>query len=272
MPQCSLPTMDSSDLEDAYRVVENIMGSTLRCQVFLQLIEGRKTRQDLIEETDIGDSALTAAKYNFVEYDLMEDDDSFYELTLTGRLVAESLHESFLRAKLAYDLSPFIHELFGENDTELEEIIVELAGSEVVSEEVSRESPRNAYREVVGKADYMRELVPWRTEMSFFIEQQIKDGELEAEFIVDSEEMNDVFYSHSVRDRMEEIIQTDQATYFEYEGVFPGFTLSLVDEETVCLLSYGDSLAFVRTESPQVRDWAERTYELYRSDATVVEP
>lgn len=231
--------------------------------------DGPLSKDDLVERTGAARVSVGRNLDRLSEGGVVAEVEGGYRLTLRGDMVVEPFLAAVDAAALAADLGPLLEHL-PPGEFELDPRA--LSDAEVTAAtRADPYAPVERHAAAVAEADRYRGLLPavGASPMEESADR-VLDGELTVELVA-SAAVVDAMRSPEYADALEPMLAVENFSLLVYDGAVPYF-LGLVDG-TVQLGVDDDGVpaALAESDAPEVVEWAERTYERYRSAAEPVE-
>jgi len=259
--------------EQTTDVLAFLGGTPTRLAALKALCTGPITKTALKNQLDTSRITLWRTLSEFEERGWIMESDAGYEATAAGRIVVDRI--SALRTAMATveDLADLLDWLPLE---EMDFGIEHLAGAKVARPTPSdpQRPMRVATRQVEQAARFKilsHAFSPWVVDVVY---DRVMAGDQSGEMITSADVLEAFVADPPIRAQLRDLIETDNFEYFQYSGSVPHI-LVLLDDHRVGMGvddDVGRPQAVFDIEDEVVREWAERTYERYRSTATPVTP
>jgi len=266
-------TLEPEEIETALELKKAIMPDPgpERAIIFYHFAKGEKTKnEELAALAGCRKPTVSKAFKTFEEMLLIDEDRE--ELTEIGEIVADLVIPFIEKGYAVQHLSPFIRQLrHGSNEALFDNL--DLFRSADILEEGRRdqERPLREYRALIQSADEIREIVPFRTPVSDDFTRQVVHGDLDCEFVVAADVMDEALEEDDTRETLENM-RDSGAKYFVYDkNNFPEFMLTIADDDIVGLLASDSEYVFVQNSDESVLEWADDVYNQLSDDTIKLE-
>lgn len=232
------------------------------------LAEGPRHRRELQDELEVSKTTSHRILRKFDDHGLIRRTDAGYELTLYGRIVAESVDDFETEVATTTRLRPLL-DLFESSDVaDVDDVFVDADVDWTVEEEsVSIDSGIERLEGV----DVLR-VIDWTPIPDLYHEKSLRtlaDNETRAESIYPKSEVTDRL--ERFPDLHDELLEEGaQPRYWVYDDV-PEWGLSIYDDDLVELRAYdrqsGGYVLEATSDDPRAVDWALDVFTQYRERA-----
>jgi len=253
--------MKRDEIETALELKKSIMPGPgpERATIFYHFTQGVTSNRELASIAGCEPQTVSEAFSTFEEMLLI--DENREELTEKGEIVADLVLPFLEKGFAVQHLSPFIRQLkMGTNEMLFDNLDLFRSVDVFEESETDQERPLRKYRELVQSADEIRELVPWRSPVSENISRQVIRGDLNCEFVVAADVMDEALEEDETRRTLEDMRSSGTVYYVYEEPGFPGFTLTITDYNVVGLVSSDSEYVFVQNSDESVMEWADDVY------------
>lgn len=258
----------SSRLDD----VEFLVRSTNRIDVLDAIRTAPRSRRELREETDFSRVTLGRILGDLEDRRWIVRRNGYYDATTEGTIVAAEVGRLFANLEAVDTLGGTLRWLPTDRfDFELGR----LATAEVmISEGHDLTDQLRWVAERIGNADRVRSVATWiSSEILAVLLESTIDREATFESVVAGYVVEHVLGVPELRDLVQELLATDRATLYRYDGDEDEVTMSIFSGG-VLLCGQQDARSFpeaVATTDDVVVAWAESRFESLRAEATPVD-
>lgn len=235
----------------------------------LEYLEGEpRSKRELVAATDVSRTTIDRATRELEALGLVAYEGGTYALTPLGEVVVDDIAEFLEHVAIAERLEPFLR------CVPLEELDLDLgllADAELVlPDDGDPYAMINRHVERLKGMDTCRSLLPFTglhaTEAGTRRIREGASGVVVAEQRVVETFRTDPQYAEPV----EAAAATGRFEVHEYDGDIP-YGLSVFDDAVQLVVAErGEPRALLESEHPEVREWARRTFEACREEATPV--
>ena len=236
-----------------------------RASMLDALREGSLDRSDLDHRLDISRATSHRHTNALIDLGLIDRSDGEFYLTAVGTAIAEAVDGFRSEIAMAYQLGPVL-EAVGDSVPPLP--LAAFADASVTSaEEGDPHAPVYRYIALVRETETLRGFDTWAIAPTYMgeIQQQILEG-METELIDPIAVVEDVMENYP--ERCVQVCVSGYLTIWLHETLPFGLAmfddrigLGVRDPETSLLR------AFIDTDAPAAREWAEAVYDAYKADA-----
>lgn len=258
-------------MESALEEIEFLALSENRVQVLQRLADGRRTRSELAAETGASQATLSRVLGDFEERSWIVRDDGEYVATATGRLVSDGFTDLLEIVEAEGELRDIVEYLpTHAMDFDLQR----LANARItVPSQTRPNAPLQRLLDLLRESESVRAFSHAFNEGSLrVVEERVTAGVQQFRAVLSRSAVEAVADDDELRERLERILRTDAASIrVREEGIPLAVTIA---DETVHLLLRDESgvlQASLDTDDPQVRSWADDTYDHYWRTSRPVE-
>lgn len=190
-----------------------------------------------------------------------------YRVTALGELVLDAYLDVTSRLSAADRLGPFLQRI-PTSAFDLDPLALDDAEI-LVREENQPYAPMDRVLEVRRDATTIREVADIiQADSAAQLRERVENGELTATVVLESSVLDAVEENDGYATEFEAALRSDGATFYEYDGDVP-FVFGLMDDTVVMGVTDEMGLpgAVVVSDAPDVREWAERRFEAFRTAA-----
>lgn len=236
-----------------------------RSSLLQVLRSGSAEPGDVLNSVDMSRSTVHRAFNSLEEYDIVEQSDGRYELTNTGKILAEETGGFCTRAGTAMSLSPFLNSINGSGDG----IPVEHFVDAKITRRTSRQPHATIHRiiELIERSDSLRMfstvISPVYVDVGY---REMMDG-MKIEAIFDREIIDIMLSKHP--EKAHETIATGNFDVFAHDGL--PFELFIFDAK-IGMAAHnenGNAELLIECDAPSAIEWAE---DLYSEQLSMAEP
>lgn len=234
-----------------------------RQDVMTRIFDGVRDRRTLKDELDQSRSTVYRALEELAEAGLVTESSRTYEPTMFGRLVFAEYEQCIEQIEAYDDAAGMVRSI--EAVEEIPEWV--LARSELIP--ALRPNPRAAVQttihDTIREASEVRVLSPVVRPRSLeLLYERLHDGTLRADVVLEREVLSHL--ETKWRRRFEPYLESNELSVRLTDRTLP-FGVVLGDQPTACFTIYDTSGRFegiVRSESTDIVDWADETFEEWR--------
>lgn len=251
--------------------VEFLARSEIRVRVLNRVAAvGTATRRELRDDLDASRTTVKRNLDALVERGWLRNTGRKYTITPCGEYIATEFGELVEAIRIVRELEPFM-EWVEANDFAFD--LGELVDAEiVVANGGDPYAPVNKHVETLQTADEVRALLPsvGHEAMKVSVER-IREADPEYEMVVEPDCAETLQTDPQYAPLLDVAITAGAVELFLYEGEFP-YYLGILDSTVQIGAEDDDGIprALLETESDTVREWAERTFTEYRSEAVPI--
>jgi predicted transcriptional regulator len=221
-------------------------------------------RRDLEERIDVSKSTSYRITRSLEERGLIEKSDRSYALTPDGMAILDAVSGFEANVRLAIRLGPVLAVL---RDTDTTVDLDAFADATVTTIKGYVHSPQNRFLELLEETETLRGVAPNDVAPFYIddIQQPLVDG-LSLDAILRPEFVAQQLAEYP--DRAIEVCNSDNVTIYIHDGLW--YSLVLFDDRIGIGVRDSDTgtlRAFVDTDSPAARTWAEAVYTSYKTEA-----
>lgn len=257
-------------------VLDFISRAPIRVELLDNIRKGKPPDADLDASAGgISDNLSDLEEYEFIK----EDPEEGYQLTILAEMIVEDYFELKATAHTVRKLQLFLKHI-PNWEAELGTIIEFLEDARVfTATSADPRQPVKRYQKLVKEADKICELVPFLYGIeNEFWREQVVEGKLEGEFISTTKMINSSLLFEDAVELWEDMYDSGQAHYWHYEGEIPfaltifSFKSNVLDDNKCALAVKEPRFILVESNSEEVREWAERTFERYKQESEPTSP
>lgn len=241
--------------------------STNRVATIRALVDGPQTRPELQETTGIPRATLSRILADFWKQDLLTKDGHHYQLSTLGEYLASQLDSMAERIETIRRLQS-IEQWLPVDAFDFD--LVDLSDAEVIRQTpADPHAPVARILPVLEDAGHVRGLCDNAVHEAIVAEwRAITAGRQRFEGVLTTEVIDVIVSDPERMEQAGEVFAADDTEAFVYDGEIPG--LVIIADETVLLEAAdedGAIKAFILTDNPAVRSWAETAFEDYKQSA-----
>lgn len=203
---------------------------------------------------------------------VVENSTGPYRITALGELVLDAYLDVTDRLSAADRLGPFLQRI-PTDEFDLDPLTLEDAEI-IVRGENQPYAPMDRVLEVRRDASTIREVADIiQADSAAQLRERVENGELTATVVLEASVLDAVEENDGYAEEFEAALASDGATFYQYEGDVP-FVFGLMDDTVVMGVTddMGIPDAVVVSDTPDVRDWAERRFEAFRGESNRILP
>lgn len=242
--------------------------SPTRIRLFEELYEHEQlAKSDLKQRIDASRTTIQRNLDALQEQGWVAGNNREYWVTRSGKPVAEQFLELLNTIYAAKRIQPFLEWLHMD---ELDLPLSSLANAEItVTDENNPYAPVNRHIELMQSTDWFRCLLPAVGLQPLLVARdRILKHESRHEIVVDPDIVDTLRTRDAYQDPLGDILSTDRATVLVSDREIP-FYLGMAEGVVQIGVSDDDGVprSLIETGAGEVREWAEETYEEYRTAA-----
>lgn len=259
--------MESGDgIEQSLEIISFHSRSANRVRMLNLLAVGPVERRELEDELEISRPTLSRILDDFDVYGWATNDGQLYEATQLGAFVNDEFQRLIERFEIVAHLRE-VGKWFPDDGYEFD--LSFLSDARIV--QPSKEDAMATMSHIASRVEIAEEVRTLSYSMLPY-EKVIKDGQ-QFEAIFEPAALEIMMEDPKMRSWAHEMLTTGTASIYRYDAEVP-YVIVITDEGTNLCLSGedGSPRAVIETDSDHIREWAENTFEFYRSEATPIEP
>lgn len=243
-----------------------------RVPALVALTERPRSRSELCELTGVSSSTIRRTLDEFEDRIWIRKDGYQYAATRLGEVVASGMEELVEQVETERQLRDVWHWL----PDEISDFSVETwaAMTVTVAGPDAPYRPVNRFESLLEETAEFRFVHPKIALMEPCLDVLLQLLDEGVDIVLVDQQDSHTYFITTYPERSAEMMQRDNFTVLEHDSL-PPYGLGLLDDR-VAISCYeqesGTVQALVDTDVAAVREWAESTYEMYRSDALPVEP
>lgn len=255
-------------MPDSFEDLEFLMGSENRIRVLESLLEGPRSRPDLV--ADVGSSRVTVGRIldDLLERGWIEYGEDGYRVSVLGEAVAVDLVALERTVAVAQEFQPLV-EYFSRETLDFDP-------RWLADAEMGRSPSDSAFEHVdfwaqlFRAADRFRSFTPHVpvTLLEVLIEQ-LQGGDIEMSSVLTGSLIDDLLADPAKRTAFREMISLG-AEIYRYDGSGLDYAIGLYDDDKMSLAGfddYGTPTVKMVSTNPRLREWAESRVADYEADA-----
>lgn len=250
-------------------VIEMMETALSRFPFLESLGDEPKDKRTLVAELDYSRSTVNRGIRELEALDLVAYDDGGYRITSVGELVATDFADLADAAELRLQYKPFL-EWMPEDEFDMDLDLLR-EGDLVLPEPGDPYAMVNHHVATIGQADTMKAVLPLTgLHAQQTAHAQVVENGAEVELVVTPDVAHTMESDPDYAGLTEDMAATGRFEIYEFDGDIPYFVGVLDDTVQIGVDEDGEPRALVETTHPEVRAWAEATFEEYKQHAEPV--
>ncbi|RXK46430.1 helix-turn-helix transcriptional regulator [Halorientalis pallida] len=258
------------DRSEATGAVEFLARSGTRVRILNALVASGPLTRDALQRRF--DAARTTVQRNLdalADRGWVRERNREYDATAAGEWVAEDFRHLVRTVDTASELAPVYEHV----DTEAVDLNLRHVDVSVTTPDPA--DPLKMIHEQVQHiegAEYLRMLFPLTCAQALAaLHEQVTEAGADLELLVTPVVAENLRSEADYREMVADLQAAETASLWVYDGQFPYYLGRYADTVELGLVEEGQPAALVATEDERARQWAERTVEEYRAEATPFE-